>query len=323
MSANSWMQTPTDYFINAKGQYETQNFWGVVFNPSFISRFLHMLLSCYLSAALLIMGISAYYMFQKRHQMFARTQFNMAWMAVLLIMPIQIFVGHHVGAVIDRYQPVKIAAIEGIWKSGPAQPTLLFAWPDQKAEQNHYAIGIPKLASYLVKGSGDAYMTGLDSVPATERPWVFAVFWSFRIMVGAGLVIALVSYLGLAMRLMGKHLEQTWYLIMTMLCSPLGLIALEMGWMTAEMGRQPWLIYGLLKTKDAISAVPSDQVLTTLLILIVVYGIIFGYFYFKFALSIIAKGPFNQTLTPPSFTYLSPHKGISKQHHNDPTNPKD
>lgn len=291
MSANSWMQTPSGYFINDRGQFVTHDFWQVVFNPSFLPRFTHMLFSCYLSAAMLIMAICAYYMYQKRHLTFARNNFRMALIAAATIIPMQLVVGHDVGKLMLTHQPIKIAAMEGIWRSGPAQPTLLFAWPDQAHEYNRFEIGIPKLASYLLKDDWNAYLPGLDSVPKHERPWVLPVFWSFRIMVGCGLMMFAITYGAILLRLTTGSFEHPWFLVLSMLSAPLGVIALEMGWMSAEIGRQPWIIYKLLRTQDAISQVQASHVLTTLILLVIVYAIVFGYFYFRYLWLFIKQGP--------------------------------
>ena len=319
LSANSWMQTPTAYTINTNGQFITDSFWQVIFNPSFLPRFSHMLLSCYVSASMVIMGICSYYLYTKQHLVIARSNFKTVWVALLALIPLQMFLGHDVGRVMYEYQPMKIAAIEGIWHTGPGQPTLLFAWPNQAQERNDYSIGIPKMGSFLLTGDWNASIQGLTSVPKADRPPVFPVFWSFRIMIACGLGMLGLVYLALFVRLVKGHTEQPWLLILYMLASPLGIIGLEMGWMTAELGRQPWIIHNVLRTVDAVSRVNPLLVLTTLILLVVTYGIIFGYFYFRYLIKTIQAGPKEQHLTSQeaAFHYMHPFEDTSSHHDKD------
>lgn len=311
LSANSWMQTPQGFSINAEQQFVTNDFMPVIFNPSFLPRFFHMLLSCYVTASMLIMGIACYYLFKRRHQAVATVSLNIAWVMALISLSCQLFVGHEVGAVVDRYQPVKTAAIEAIWQTGPRQPTLLFAWPNTQTEKNDYALGIPGLASFLNKGDWNANMQGLDSVDKQDRPPVFLVFWSFRLMVGAGLAMLFVLMTHLVYRLFGQPIAASpKLLILTMLASPLGLVAIEMGWMTAELGRQPWVVYQWMRTSEAASKVPNTQVLATLIVLFFVYLTVFGFFYFRYLLKTIQHGPLSLEPSHPKnspFHYMLNH----------------
>lgn len=291
MAANSWMQTPHGYQINASGQFVADNWWGIIFSPSMLSRFFHMLLSCHITAVFLILGISSYYLLYGKHTKTAKICVNFCIITGCVLMPVQLFMGHHVGVVMHEYQPIKIAAMEGIWETQYGAPTILFAMPNQKMERNDYVLEIPKLASYLNTGDWNAKMVGLKSVPKKDRPNAFIVFWTFRLMVGAGLGMFLVAYLGLALKMYGKHLNSKVYQVLCILASPLGLLAIEMGWMSAEIGRQPWAVYGLLRTSDLASKISASHVLTSLICLIIVYGIIFGYFFTKYLVKVIQKGP--------------------------------
>lgn len=291
VSANSWMQTPFAYHRDALGQLVADGWWDVVFNPSALSRFTHMLLSCYITAAFIILGVSSFYLFTRQHQRFAQICANFSLLAACVLVPTQLMVGHHVGVVMHEYQPIKIAAMEGIWETQRGAPTILFALPNQAQEKNDYVLEIPKLASYLNTGDWNAKMVGLKSVPKEDRPNVFIVFWTFRLMVGAGMGMMFVAYLGLLLRWKRRNLTNKWYLLLCMLASPLGLLAIETGWMSAEIGRQPWAVYGLLRTKDVASQVSVEQVMTSLICLIVVYGLIFGYFFMKYFFKVIGNGP--------------------------------
>ena len=306
MSANSWMQTPVAYEITKSGQFMTQDWAGVILSPTAIPRFLHMIVSCYLTGAFVILGVSAYYLINRSHTKFAETCFNTALVIACIFSPTQIFIGHGVGENVQHYQPLKTAAMEGIWETTTGAQALIFAWPDQKAEKNYYELGIPKLASFINTGDWDAKMIGLKSVPVADRPNMFTVFWTFRIMVGCGLAMLFISYLGLFLRWFNQHTSNFYFLVLCILGSPLGIIALETGWMTAEIGRQPWAVYNLLKTSEVASRINPNQVLTSLILLIIVYGIIFGYFYFKYLFKVIAKGPIqNDDHSDLAFHYLS------------------
>lgn len=291
LAANSWMQTPSAYRQLADRQLVADGWWDVIFNPSALSRFTHMLLSCYITATFLILGICCYYLFINKHTKTAKICVNFCIIAGCVLLPLQLMMGHHVGVVMHAHQPIKIAAMEGIWETQRGAPTILFAIPNQKTESNDYVLEIPKLASYLNTGDWNAKMVGLKSVPKEDRPNAFIVFWTFRLMVGAGLGMLFVAYLGLILKCFRMHLTSKLYQVLCMLASPLGLLAIETGWMSAEIGRQPWAVYGLLRTHEVASQVSVSQVMTSLICLIVVYGLIFGYFFTKYLLKVIQKGP--------------------------------
>ncbi len=303
MSANSWMQIPQGYLRNATGQFEASNWWSIIFGPASLARFVHMLLSCYLSASLLILAVSAYYLIQKKHIRYAQQGYRNALIALCSIIPLQMLLGHHVGLLIKHYQPTKTAAIEALWTTQANAPVILFAWPDSVEEKNHYEIGIPGLASYLNHGHTQAVLEGLDKTPRHERPPVAIVFWSFRIMVGCGLAMLAIAYTGMLFYLCNRP-APLWFLRCCILSSPLGVIALEMGWICAETGRQPWVIYQLVKTVEVSSPVPAVHVLTSLICIIIVYGILFGYFYFRYLFKVIQQGPSQAQIEDQSFPYL-------------------
>ncbi len=306
MSANSWMQIPVHYSITDNGQFVSTNWFGVFFGPMSMIRFVHMLVSCYLTGAFVILGVSAYYLYRQVHLEVATVCFNAALLAGCILSPMQLFIGHAVGEGIHHYQPLKTAAMEGIWETQKGAPALLFAIPDQANEKNYYEIGIPKLASFVNTGDWNAELKGLKSVDKSLRPNMFTVFWTFRIMVGCGLAMIGVSYLGAVLSLLGQQLSNSYYHILCMLASPLGIIAIETGWMTAEIGRQPWTVYGLLQTHELASRINPSQALTSLVLLIIVYSIIFGYFFFRYFFKVIAKGPIMQLSEEDlAFHYLS------------------
>ena len=309
MSANSWMQSPAG--VNYKNNIFTVVSWfDVILNPVFLPRYFHMLLATYASSFLVIGAISAYYLLQNKYIAFSQTCFSFVMWALLIIMPIQILIGDTVGLRVHQYQPLKTAAMEGVWETQKGAPLLLFAWPDQSAEKNDFVISIPKLASLLNTHELDGELIGLKSVANSERPNVAVVFWSFRIMVGFGLLILGIAVIGLVLRMKKTLYETTWFLKACILSAPLGFICIITGWFTAEFGRQPWIVYNYIKTIAAHSPIALYQVLTSLIVIVFVYGIIFGYFYFHYLYRIILTGP---EATPKhldeTFFYMSPAIG--------------
>jgi len=194
--------------------------------------------------------------------------------------------------IVHKHQPIKTAAMAGLWETTNGAPLLLFAIPNMAEQKNDFEIGIPKLESFINTHDWNGKMIGLKSVPRAEQPNIWWVFFTFRIMVGCGMAMIAVSALGTYLKRRYGSLSQCRrFLIMSMLSTPLGLIAMETGWFTAEIGRQPWLVYGVIKTSDYSAKVDPNQVLFSLLLMIVVYGIIFGYFYFFYLWKTIQHGP--------------------------------
>ncbi len=304
LSANSWMQTPSGTLFQ-HGQFVVKNWWQVIFNPSVIPRYLHMLLAAYVTTLFVVAGISAYYILKKQFTKFAKTCFSFALWGILILMPLQIWLGDEVGLKVHQYQPIKTAAIEGLWHTMRGAPLLLFAIPNDAKQKNIASIGIPHLASVINTHQWNGKLQGLDSVPHTERPYVPIVFYSFRIMVGLGILMLFLSWVGFYLRLRKKLFTQTIFLKCCVLFSPSGFIALLTGWFTAETGRQPWVVCHLLKTSDAASNITWHNVMISLCLLIVVYGLIFGVFYFRYLFRIIQKGPDNIDDIIQPFAYLT------------------
>src|SRR4051812_15419346 len=249
LSANSWMQTPTGYTINAAGQFAAADWWKVIFNPSFPYRLVHMVLAAYLTTALVVGAVGGYHLLKNSRLPGPRVMFSMAmWMATI-VAPLQILAGDQHGLNTLEHQPVKIMAMEGHFESHKdGAPLYLFGWPNQAAGKLEYAIGIPKLGSLILKHSPDAPMAGLDTVPRENWPPVVFPFWSFRIMVGMGLLMAGLGLLSLVMRFRGKLYDSRPLHMFAVAMAPSGFIAVLAGWITTETGRQPYLVYGLLRT---------------------------------------------------------------------------
>lgn len=289
MSANSFMHTPAG-FVEEGGVLVATSWLEAIFNPSYIVRSMHMLMASILSTSFVVMGISAYYFHKREHVIYASASFIPA-LAVATVFSIgQVIMGDFVGINVLKNQPIKTAAMEGNWKTQSGAPLILFAIPDEKLEKNHFEIKIPKLASLINTHSFDGVLPGLDIAPPGLRPPVKTVFFTFRVMVGIGFLFVLLSFLG-QWAIRKKRLVRHPVLLKAYMFSlPLGFVATICGWMTSEIGRQPWVIYNLLKTKDSVSNLPPEQVLFTLSLITVLY---FGFFfaYLKFIVKVIKQGP--------------------------------
>src|SRR5262245_14807118 len=276
LAANSWMQTPAGYAINAAGQFVPTDWWAVIFNPSFPYRLVHMVLAAYLTTAFAVGAVGAFHLLRDRANEGARIMFSMAmWMAAI-VAPIQLVAGDLHGLNTLEYQPAKIAAMEGHWETRAGQPLILFGWPDMAAETTRYAVEIPKLGSLVLKHSWDAEVKGLKAWPPEDRPNATIVFWSFRIMVGLGVLMILVGLWSLWLRWRGRLTDSPLLLRTSVLMAPSGFIAVLAGWITTEVGRQPYTVYGLLRTAQSVSPVDAQAVAASLIAFIVVYFLVFG-----------------------------------------------
>lgn len=273
LSANSWMQTPTGYGIDADGRFFVTSWVEVVFNPSFPSRFVHMLLAAYITTAAAILAAGAAQILVGRISAPTKAQLRMAAGTLCVLMPLQIWAGHWSGEVAHHYQPAKIAAMEGWWETAPVQPTILVGFPDEEAEETKLKLEIPGTSTFLFSTEED--LQGLKDFPESERPPVAIVFWSFRIMVGAGLAMLGLGLWGLLGWRTGKIDKPGLFHWLAVPGGSLGFIAVISGWVVAEVGRQPYTVYGVLRTADSVSPVPASAVATSLIVFMVVYAIIF------------------------------------------------
>ncbi len=290
MSANTWMQHPIGY-KQVGGVFKVADWMQVVFNPATFPRFIHMLLASYISAGFVICSVSAYYLLKNKFITFAKTCFSFTWIVLLILIPLQIFIGDMAGVQVHENQPLKTAAMEGIWETQAGAPLILFAIPDQKKQMNHWEISIPHGAALFNTHQWNGVLTGLKTVSIQDQPSVIPVFFGFRIMVGIGMLMLLLSMIAIYLRFRKRLYDTRWFLISSVLSAPLGFIALWCGWITAEMGRQPWIVYGVLKTANAVSLVSLRDVMISFGLIFIVYGIIFGYFYFYFLHKTLHKGP--------------------------------
>lgn len=281
LSVNSWMQTPAGYAVNDAGQYVPVDWWQVIFNPSFPYRLVHMVLAAYLTTAFVVGGVAAYHHLKGRANASVRVMFSMAmWMAAL-VAPVQILVGDQHGLNTLAHQPAKVAAMEGHFETRSGAPLILFGWPDMQAEETRYAVEIPKFGSFILTHDFNGTVKGLKDWPPDDRPNATIVFWSFRIMVGLGFLMAGIGVWSLWCRY--RHtLHQSAGLHRAVLAmAPSGFIAVLAGWVTTEVGRQPYTIYGLLRTSESVSPIDAPAVSASLAAFVVVYFAVYaaGMFY--------------------------------------------
>lgn len=289
LAANSWMHTPAGYEI-IDGVFHVTSWMEVIFNPSFPYRLVHMLLATFLSASLLFAGVNAYYLLKKQHLEFAKIGFSTAMIAIVILAPLQILAGDFHGLNVAHNQPVKLAAMEAVWETEKGAPLVLFAWPDQEAEKNKFEISIPKVASLLITHDIEGEIPGLNEVAAHDRPPVPVVFYAFRIMLGLGGLMLLLGLAGLYARKKGTLYESKPLLLFSVVMIPAGVIATLAGWYVVEVGRQPWLVQGLVRTMDVVSPLPAQSVAFTLALFVTVYTTLF-FTYLYFLRKLILKGP--------------------------------
>ena len=288
--ANSWMQTPAGFTLGADGKFQIASWTAAIFNPSLPYRFAHMVTAAYITGTFVVIGVCGFYLWQRRHLDFARAGFSIAmWMAIVLT-PLQIVIGDQHGLNTLEYQPIKLAAIEARWDTARHVPLTLLAWPDMARERNDYAIDVPALGSLILTHSWDGEVKGLKEVPPADRPYVPLPFFAFRIMVGIGLVLLGIAVVGLWLRGRGRLYDTRWFAALCAGSSPLSFIAILAGWTVTESGRQPYLVYGYLRTADAVSPVAAGAVGASLALFVIVYLVLLAAFFF-YAARLVFRGP--------------------------------
>ena len=280
LSANSWMQTPAGYEMRGGIAYPT-DWLAIIFNPSFPYRFAHMLNAAYLTTGFVVLAVGARYLVAGKHVEEARVMLRMAIGLTAILAPLQLIIGDQHGLNTLKYQPMKIAAMEAHWDGSKPGDFDIFAWPDEKAETNRFAISIPKGSSLILTHKLNGLFPGLKDVPPQDRPPVATVFFAFRIMVGIGLLMIASALLGAFLWWRGTLFEARWYLRAMAQSWWLGFVAVIAGWVVTETGRQPWVAEGILRTSRAASPVPAASVATSLTLFVIAYAIVFwfGIFY--------------------------------------------
>lgn len=276
IAANSWMQTPAAFAPLPDGRLIPTSFLGVIFNPSMPYRLAHMLTASFVTGAFVVTGVSAFWLFRGRpgERSLARASLSLSLWLALVLVPLQIFIGDQHGLNTGKYQPMKLAAIEGRWETRGRAPLNLIAWPDQKAQRNDFQVEVPLLGSLILTHSLDGEIKGLKEVAPDLQPPVLPVFFAFRIMVGCGVLMLAVVLIGAYLRWRGRLYETRWFQITCMASVPLGFIATLAGWTVTEVGRQPYIVYGILRTADAVSPVAGGAVATTLAVSILLYNVL-------------------------------------------------
>jgi cytochrome d ubiquinol oxidase subunit I len=275
LAANSWMQTPAGYTIH-DGLFVPTSWIAVIFNPSFPYRLAHTVAGFYVTTAFVVLGASAWFLLQKKALDEARLMFTMTAWFLTIFVPLQVVLGDMHGLNTLEYQPAKLAAIEAHWIPERRAALTLFAIPDQKAQTNHAAIDVPLLGSLILTHDINGEVPGLKQWKPEDLPPVAVPFFAFRIMVGLGLIMAAIVLLSLWLRLRGRLYDSPWFLRICLYATPIGFLAVLAGWTTTEVGRQPWTVYGVMRTADSVTpSLTGTDVLASLLGYIVVYLIMF------------------------------------------------
>ncbi len=276
ISANSWMQTP-DGVEMRDGMIFVTNWADAIFNPSFMVRLPHMVLGAFLTTAFFVIGVASWYLLKRRHLETSRIMFSMTMWLILVLAPLQIVVGDLVGLNMVQYQPAKVAAMEGAWETKDGAPLVLFGIPDQEQATTHYEVAIPNLASLILTHEWDGTVLGLEEWAQEDWPYVPATFWLFRIMVGIGFVMAAIGLWSAWKRWRGDLYDAPVFLRVCTLSLPLGFIATLTGWIVAEMGRYPWIVYDTMRIEDGVTpSLTGGVALASLLVYILTYAVIFG-----------------------------------------------
>ncbi|MEF8721606.1 cytochrome ubiquinol oxidase subunit I [Candidatus Accumulibacter phosphatis] len=290
LANNSWMQVPLGHEI-VDGKIVPADWMQIVLGPVQMVRWPHMLLAAFLTSAMCVAATGAWYTLRGVHRDEGRVMLHWGLGLVAVLIPVQLFFGHLTGLYVLKHQPAKFAAIEARWKNEQPASEVLIAWPDEANERNLFAITVPKLGSMIASGNWTSAEVGLESFPKEDRPPVVIPFFAFRIMVGMGLLMLAVSWFGNFLRWRGQLETQRWFLWCTYLSFPTGFVAVLTGWYTAEVGRQPWVVYGLLRTRDAVTpSLTTGDVAFSLAGYVLVYAVVysFGLYYIY---SLLRDGP--------------------------------
>jgi len=277
LASNSWMQTPQGFEL-INGKVIPVDWFKIIFNPSFPYRLVHMVIGAYLATALFVVASGAWQLLRGKDNASVRKMLSMGLWLILLLAPLQVVVGDMHGLNTLKHQPAKIAAIEAHWenKGDEATPLVLMAWPDMAQEKNHFALEIPVLGSLILRHSLTEQIPALKEFAPQDRPNATIIFWTFRIMVGLGMLMILLAMTSVWLRYKKQLYQHKPFLKFATAMGPAGLIAILAGWFTTEIGRQPWVVYGVLRTADAVTPHTASEVGLTLALFVVIYLAVFG-----------------------------------------------
>ena len=276
ISANSWMQHPVSFTLDATGRMIALDWWSVIFSPTFPSRYVHMVLAAYLTTSLVVGAASAYQLLKTPNQTESKIALRMAIGMFAIVAPLQLLAGDVSGKLAEQLQPAKIAAVEGFWDTRTEQPFHIIAWPDRATQSNRFEISVPRVGSWLMTGDAESKVPGLKAYPRADQPPAFLVFWAFRIMVGLGLLMIGLGFWGGFLWWRGGPERSRLYLLSATVMGPAGFVSVICGWIVAEVGRQPYVVYGVLRTADAVSPLRAGQVSASLLGFLGVYAVVFS-----------------------------------------------
>jgi len=305
LAANSWMHTPTGHEVRDGIAYPV-SWFHIIFNPSFPYRLAHMLNAAYLTTSLVVLVVGARYLLANRHVDEGRTMMRMGLGMVAILAPLQLVIGDLHGLNTAKHQPAKIAAMEAHWDGSKPGDFHIFAWPDREAETNRFAISIPKAASLVITHDPNGLFPGLKDFPRDERPPVAPVFFAFRVMLACGMLMIATGLVGAWLWWRKRLFTTRWFLKAVAPQWPLGFVAILTGWMVTEIGRQPWLAHGILRTADAISPVSAGSLVVSLSAFIIVYTLVFG-MGILYVRRLLAKGP----VTKPAHDDALPSRPLS------------
>ena len=275
LALNSWMQTPAGYEL-IDGRFHALDWTAVIFNPSFPYRLAHVVTAFLVTTGFVVIGVAAYHLRRGRAPAECRNMLSMTLWLLTALVPLQILLGDLHGLNTFHHQPAKLAAMEGHWETQAGAPLILFGWPDQQAEVTRWAVELPYLGSLILTHEMNGTVRGLKEWRREDRPPAAIIFWSFRIMVGIGLLMLLVVATANWLRWKGRLYDPAWFLRICEACLPLGFAAVIAGWVTTEVGRQPWVIYGLMRTSDAVTpSLTGVDVLASLIVYVAVYLVVY------------------------------------------------
>jgi cytochrome d ubiquinol oxidase subunit I len=299
LAANSWMQTPAGYKL-INGKFMVTDFSAAIFNPSLPIRMSHMTMASFETSVFVVAGISAYFLLKGKQVPLFRRSLEIALVMAGLFSPLQVYLGDASGRQVFHHQPEKLAALEAHWETNTkgGAPFAVIALPDSKEERNLFEVSIPNGLSLLVTHSSDGQVRGLKEFPRKDRPNVFILFWSFRLMVAIGFILFFVMVWAAVLWRRGRLYENRPFLWTLLLIHPLGFLATELGWITNEVGRQPWLVYHLMRTAEGISPIPAGNVIWSLSLFLIVF-IVIGASYFYYVLKTLDRGPDLSSPIPP------------------------
>jgi cytochrome d ubiquinol oxidase subunit I len=291
MAANSWMQTPAGYDI-VEGEFFVTSFWEAIFNPAFPTALAHMLIASYETTAFVVAGISAWFLLKGEHVQFYRRTMGLALIMAIVFAPLQVVVGDLKGLNVAEHQPAKLAAMEGHWETNEegGADFVLFGIPDMEQEINRLEVTVPNMLSWLITHSPEGKIQGLKEFPKEERPNALITYWSFRAMVAIGFLFMFLALWGAWLWFRKKLFTTKPFLKALVLAQPLGFVAVIMGWITTEVGRQPWVVYGLMKTAEGVSPISAGNVIWSLTMFMLFFAFIGGT-YFYYILRILRNGP--------------------------------